>query len=415
MRMGKKLDLGRAVFHATAYPGVLYLERATGTPDGKRAKIFYIRYRDPEGRQHFERAGKAITTASKANDKRTARSRGGELPNEGRREAERAEKAATVERWTFDRLWTAYKADRPDLKGLASYETIMTRYLSPAFGAKEPREVVPLDVDRLRLSLTKKGRAAGTTKNVLELLRRLSNFAARKCLCAPLPFRVTLPRVNNVRTEDLNAAQTERLLKVLRGEIMGKDENGKPVELDADAREMMLLALLSGMRRGEIFRLKWDDIDFRRGFLALRAPKGGIDQTIPLSDAVRELLEGRPRTDSPFVFPGRPVGKGKEKKAAEGPKVDAAKSFRAIRRAAGLPEDFRPVHGLRHVFASNLASSGEVDLYVLQRLLTHKSPTMTQRYAHLRDDTLRRAANVAGRLVDATGKAGATKDAAANE
>ena len=46
-----------------------------------------------------------------------------------------------------------------------------------------------------------------------------------------------------------------------------------------------------------------------------------------------------------------------------------------------------------------LASSGEVDLYVLQRLLTHKSAAMTQRYAHLRDDALRRASNLAGDLI----------------
>jgi integrase len=57
------------------------------------------------------------------------------------------------------------------------------------------------------------------------------------------------------------------------------------------------------------------------------------------------------------------------------------------------------LHGLRHVYASMLASSGEVDLYTLQRLLTHKSPLMTQRYAHLRDAALKRAANVASDII----------------
>jgi hypothetical protein len=46
-----------------------------------------------------------------------------------------------------------------------------------------------------------------------------------------------------------------------------------------------------------------------------------------------------------------------------------------------------------------LASSGEVDMYTLQKLLTHKSPLMTQRYAHLRDDALKRASKLAGRLI----------------
>jgi site-specific recombinase XerD len=57
------------------------------------------------------------------------------------------------------------------------------------------------------------------------------------------------------------------------------------------------------------------------------------------------------------------------------------------------------MHGLRHVFASHLASSGKVDLYTLQRLLTHKTPGMTQRYAHLRDETLRAASNLAGAVL----------------
>ena len=51
------------------------------------------------------------------------------------------------------------------------------------------------------------------------------------------------------------------------------------------------------------------------------------------------------------------------------------------------------------MFASQLASSGEVDMYVLQRLLTHKDPRMTQRYSHLRDTALKRASELAGDIV----------------
>ena len=55
------------------------------------------------------------------------------------------------------------------------------------------------------------------------------------------------------------------------------------------------------------------------------------------------------------------------------------------------------MHGLRHAYASMLASSGKVDMYVLQKLMTHKSPSMTQRYAHLRDEALK---NGAGQIDD---------------
>jgi integrase len=153
----------------------------------------------------------------------------------------------------------------------------------------------------------------------------------------------------------------------------------------------MLLALYTGMRRGELFKLKWQDVDFDRGFIRIVGPKGGTDQTIPLNAPARKVLEAH-RRSSEYVFPGEDGGQ----------RVTIQKALRRIRTAAGLPAGFRPLHGLRHAFASRLASSGQVDMYTLQKLLTHKSPVMTQRYAHLRDDALRRASELAGFLVDET-------------
>jgi integrase len=74
--------------------------------------------------------------------------------------------------------------------------------------------------------------------------------------------------------------------------------------------------------------------------------------------------------------------------------VDIKKAVLTIKRAAGIPDSFRALHGLRHVYASMLASSGKVDMYTLQKLMTHKSADMTQRYAHLRDESLTRAGQV---------------------
>ncbi|QLA21647.1 tyrosine-type recombinase/integrase [Desulfolutivibrio sulfoxidireducens] len=77
-----------------------------------------------------------------------------------------------------------------------------------------------------------------------------------------------------------------------------------------------------------------------------------------------------------------------------------------ITTRARLPKEFRPLHVLRHVSASMLPSSCQVDLYTLQKLLTHKSPQMTQRYAHLRDDALRRTSDVAGDVLPGSAKNG---------
>ena len=111
-----------------------------------------------------------------------------------------------------------------------------------------------------------------------------------------------------------------------------------------------------------------------------------------MNQSVNELLmdHERPFPESLYVFPGK---NGNERK-------DIKRQVNRIKKAAKLPKDFRPLHGLRHVFASMLASSGEVDMYTLQKLLTHKSPQMTQRYAHLRDETLKAAAEVASDAIN---------------
>ena len=152
----------------------------------------------------------------------------------------------------------------------------------------------------------------------------------------------------------------------------------------------MRLALFTGMRKSEILKLKWKDLDFDRGFITIRDPKGVVDQTIPMSAMAREVFHSiDEHTESGYLFPGRFGGYQK----------DFRNSFVRIAKAAEFPPGFRPLHGLRHTFASMLASSGEVDLYTLQRMLTHKSSKMTQRYAHLQDEALHRAADAAAGLM----------------
>jgi integrase len=361
----------------TSYPGVFFVD-GTDPRTGKPEKIYYIRYRregklveEKAGRQHMDKM-----TPTKAANVRAERMSGAPSNSE-RRDAERMAALAEEARWTFDRLWAEYKRHKPDLKGIVTDQNRFEKHISPALGNQEPQKLVPLDLDRLRLGLSKT-HAPGTVRNVLELVRRLSNFGARKNLCNGMRFKVELPRVNNLRTEDLAPGQLEKLLEVIEQE---------PNRQIAD---LMLMALFTGMRRGELFRLKWDDIDWQREFINLRDPKSGQDQRVPLNEAARDLLSKHPHVEgSPYVFPGRG---GRQR-------VDAIKQLNRIKKRAGLPKSFRAMHGLRHVYASMLASSGKVDLYTLQKLLTHKSPSMTQRYAHLRDETLKKASNLAASLI----------------
>ncbi len=358
---------------ATDYPGVFYREADRIGGKGKE-KVFYILFKKG-GKLHEEKVGRQYADDMTA--ARAARIRGERIENKRKSRKEIREERKAV-KWTFAKLWEQYQESNPDLKAIAADKSRWACYLEEAVGKKEPRELVPLDVDRLRITLTKE-KSLTTACRVLELLRRLVNFGVKKSLVAPLPFKIRLPKQNNMKTEDLTPDQIKALLKAIAEDP------------DTIAGDMMTLALLTGMRRGELFKLKFADVDFERGFIRIVDPKGGQDQTIPLNDAARAVLKARKAdSESPYVFPSRTGGH----------RVEIGKSIRRIKTAAKLPEDFRPLHGLRHVYASMLASSGKVDLYTLQKLLTHKSPSMTMRYAHLRDETLKRASDLAGEIVE---------------
>jgi len=354
----------------TNYPGVFFIE-GTSLATGKPEKIFYIRYRKA-GKMIEEKAGRQSDDVTPA---RAALMRAERMHGKKPTRQEARESAAQI-KWTVDRLWQEYRIQKHDSKGLKVDQSRYTKYLKPGLGAKEPRNIAHLDIDRLRIGLSKT-RKPQTVKHVLALLDRIINFGTNKGLCPGLSFKIKLPKIHNKKTEDLTGEQLTALLDVIE-----QDPN-------IQAANFMKMALFTGMRRGELFKLQWSDVDFERGFIHLRDPKGGQDQKIPLNMAARELLESHPRTGSPYVFPGRNGGK----------RVDINKQVGRIKAAAGLPKDFRALHGLRHVFASLLASSGQVDLYTLQKLLTHKSAAMTQRYAHLRDEALRRASDLAGDLL----------------
>lgn len=369
----------------TDYPGVFFREADRIGGKGKE-KVFYIVFKK-NNKTCEEKAGRQFQddmTAARAARIRAAIIEG----NRKSRTEMRTQEKAISEIMTINKIWGQYKEHSLNLKGLAQDECRFRLHIETNLGNKQPSELVPLDIDRIRIKLSKTAKPA-TVRNTLELLRRI-NYAAKKQLCTVPSFKIEMPDVNNKKTEDLNDEQRHKLLTILRhGAHI--DAAGMEKHFDIDACQAMLLALCTGMRKSEILKLKRDDIDFARGFIHIREPKGGEDISIPLSTAAGEILKNRLREkDMLFVFPGR--NKGDYKK-------DAAKQFRAIRDAAGLAKDFRPMHGLRHSFASHLASSGEVDLYTIQRLLTHKSPLMTQRYAHLRDERLRKASNLAGNVI----------------
>lgn len=365
--------MAKQVRYKTSYPGVFYIEgKATGRTGTER--IYYIRYKR-DGKLTEEKAGRQYQddmTPARAAGIRMQRIEGKQQSNKQVRE----EKSQFSDRWTIEKLWNEY---RKHLTGGEATKQDISRwqlYLQKSFSQKEPKELVKLDVDRIRINLLKK-KSPQTVKHIVALLRRIVNFGVDQGLCSPLAFKITIPSVDNVTTEDLTPEQLQALFLAMET---------TPHQTIAI---MMKLALCTGMRRGEIFKLKWEDLDFHRGYIHIVLPKGGLSQKIPMNKSARALFESIPKNNEVYIFPARNGG----------PRKDIAKASAAIKKQAGLPDNFRPMHGLRHVYATMLASSGKVDMYTLQKLMTHKSPQMTQRYAHYRDEALSRAANTVDEIL----------------
>lgn len=367
----QKLDEGiRARVHPTRKHGV--------KPD-----LYFVLRFTVDGRKKQEALGWASegwtlvkARAELAKLKEAARTGNGPATLQERRALAKAARDAEKSRPTILLLWETYNEAH---EGRASSYTdksniapILTR-----FAKITPDDIRTVHVDSMRKDLEGQGKSAQTVKHVMGLLRRIIRYGAQRGLCT-VPdiskLHFDMPKVNNVKTECLTPEQAKALFEAL------------DADPDQNLASLVRLALATGMRRGALLALQWDDLDFRTGHITLRgeSAKNGKTSQIPMTAAVRGILEEIEHTASPYVFPGKNGGK----------RVDLRRFLNALRKEAGLPADFRPLHGLRHTYASWLASSGKVDLFTLQKLLTHGSPQMTQRYAHLADEAIKRAASV---------------------
>jgi integrase len=212
----------------------------------------------------------------------------------------------------------------------------------------------------------------------------LVNYAVKRKLSEPIGFDIPVPASGTKKTEVMTDGQMDAFFTEC-------DRCPHPV-----VGMILKFELLTLMRAEEARGLLWEEVDIQRGALKISDPKSGEDEFQALDPAAVDILRALPRDKAnPYVFQGE-MGKGKSGMIG---KTTVLKYGRKIMNAIGLPDTFRPNHGLRHTGASTMASSGEVDIYTLSNMLRHRSLSMTKRYAHLADQRQRQAANVLGRLV----------------
>lgn len=287
----------------------------------------------------------------------------------------------------LDTVWQQYKQwSKMTKKSWKDDHSRWTKHVAHHVQGRKMDTITPFEIERILAAMndvknpkspTGRGYKPATLRNVQGLIRGVYNWAIRRGLYqGPNPAeKVQLPKFDNRVTQYLTKEQIVKLLEVLESWPQ------KPLAL------IVKFALYTGLRQAEITGLKWQEVDKTRGLATIKDAKGIIANTLPLNESAQAVLEeARQLADgkSPWCFPNNSGGR----------KAWCWRDWKNLRDAAGLPKSFR-FHDLRHTFATYLASSGKVDLYTLQKLLTHKSPQMTQRYAHLMDEALRRGADVA--------------------
>jgi integrase len=162
--------------------------------------------------------------------------------------------------------------------------------------------------------------------------------------------------------------------------ILAPEEEARLLEASpAYLRPILTVALNTGMRRGEILKLEWANVDLQRRQILVTETKSGKDRIIPINSDLLQVLENlkRQKGSRGYVFPNPKTGK---------PLQDIKHAFEKACTKAGV-KGFR-FHDCRHTFGTRLVHQG-VDLITVKDLLGHSTVKVTERYTHSTPDSKR--------------------------
>jgi integrase len=285
--------------------------------------------------------------------------------------------------------WRAEKAAALRSRTRTENESMITGWIMPALGSLKVADVKRADIQKLHRTITASGARVRANRTVA-LVRYLFALSVEWEMRLDNPANGIKPNPEEKRERYLEGDEMARLFEALASQP------------NRTAANIIELLLLTGARRSEVMRLRWDQVNFTTGVWTKPASttKQKKLHRVPLNEPALELLTQVRKVcedeaakyghnPSEWVFPTR---RGR----ARGPVVDIKHVWNSVRRETGLA-DVR-LHDLRHQFASVVASNGG-SLPLIGALLGHSQASTTQRYAH---------------LFAATDQAGAVVDAAKN-
>lgn len=279
--------------------------------------------------------------------------------------------AEPVSTKAFREVATEYLAQRrlrsDDTRSMKS----QVRVLTAAFGDLPVQDVTSRAIERWMATRLDQGVSRATLNRNRAALSVIFEWAIREGdHPGPNPIRAIRPFREGIgRTRYLSAEEAARLLMA------------SPPHL----KVVLMLALHTGGRLGELLRLTWADVDLEAGVVTFRreTTKARRTRHVPLSDELRAFLSSRcGRSDEPVCsYNGRPLRY-------------VSTSFQRARRKAGLGPDV-VFHSTRHAAASFFVQRGG-SIYDLQNILGHSCIRLTERYAHLSPEHLRSCAKFLG-------------------
>ncbi|WP_041792130.1 tyrosine-type recombinase/integrase [Stigmatella aurantiaca] len=326
----------------------------------------------------------------------------------------------------FSARFLTYSENNNKPSSAITKQQILRDHILPFFGEMALVRIGPAEIEDFKALMRKKKSASRARK---EDATRAAIGKRKDGEAKPLSLK-TINNVLSALSKLLNLAEEQKVIKQApRVKLFGKlpkpkfdfltfEEAGRLIDAaEPEWRTLMLVALKTGLRQGELIGLQWADLDLSRGMVTVRRtiwrgvtdlPKGGRERTVDLPASAVEALKAHRHLRGRFVFC-----------QDDGQPLTAGKTAQPLRRALKMADIGREEgrigwHDLRHTYASHLAMKG-IPLKVIQELMGHVTIEMTERYAHLSPDTRREAVGVLDQPLAPTRNTDATRvEGAAN-
>ena len=358
----------------------LYVEvRSTSNGQG----TYYLRYKDQGGKSCHQKIGRTVDT-SLADARRKVKELKAEIAlGADPRAEDKARKAVITVEELFNGHYLPYVKQRK--RSWRRDEELFRLRIKGVFGAKRLNQVTRLQIQTFHSGLLAEGLAAATANHHIKLIRHMLNLSIEWQMLDTNPAsRIHMFAEDNKVERYMNDAQLANLLAVLR------TDSCRSVCLIA----MFLLA--TGCRLNEALSACWPQVDKDKRVWRIPASnsKSKRMRPVPLNETALDVLN-QLNTEGEYehLFINMKTKK---------PYVNIAKVWEKLRSKAGLPH--LRLHDLRHQAASNLINSGS-SLYVVQQILGHSDPSVTQRYSHLSMKTLNDASDNASIITQRAMKA----------